>query len=113
MSVAAKRQLRLAYELEVMVELAFPPTKKADHQRFNGAHLVEEPAHQLYPCHHRLVRSDRDCCATESESDLACCYGPSIEEIPDGTLIGPIDFNGVEGNHRRPHERRSQDGNLG
>ena len=89
MSSAARRQLRLIDELGFRAELAFAPTRKADDPTLDGAHLSDEPNHQLYLCGDRF---DPQCRATASESDLACCSGQAIEEIPGGTVIGPIDL---------------------
>ena len=92
-SSAAKRQLRLLDELEVMAELAFPPTAEADDLTRDGADLVLVPAYRLYPSHFRTARSDSDSCATESEPDLASVCGQKVDEVPGGILIGPIDFS--------------------
>ena len=79
-NLAGKRQLSLIHGAEVRFELGFAPTAPAENP-FNGAHLVQEPADQLYPGH---VSAEPDRCAANAKPDLSYCV----------TLLNPIDDHG-------------------
>ena len=75
-----ERQLTRINGAEVRFELAFSPTAPAE-DPFNDAHLVQEPADQLYPGH---FSAGPDRSAAHPKPDLSYCV----------TLLNPVDDHG-------------------